>query len=78
MDATQDLSALQALGKAVALAVVETFALHAAAINPALNMLLSNATANDLLVKLLLDLHLREEQVLTLLGPCLVAELASL
>lgn len=63
VDATQDLSVPQALGKAVALAVVETFALHEAAINPALNILLSNATANDLLVKLLAELNLSKEQV---------------
>ncbi|DBA92524.1 TPA: hypothetical protein ACH3X1_002755 [Trebouxia sp. C0004] len=62
VDATQDSSALQALGKAVALAVVDTFALHHAAINPALNVLSSNAVAADLLVELLAELH-RSKQI---------------
>jgi len=63
VDATQDLSALQALGKAVALAVADTFALQQAAINPAQNMLLSNAMAAELLLGLLAKLHLSKKQV---------------
>ena len=63
MDATQDLSALQAFGKAVALAVADTFVLHQAAINPARNVLSSNAVAADLLVELLAKLHLSKKQV---------------
>lgn len=61
VDATQDLSALQALGKAVALAMVDTFAPRQAAINPALNVLSSNAIAADLLLKLLAELHLSKQ-----------------
>ena len=63
VDATQDLSALQALGKAVALAVAETFVLRQAAINPALNVLSSNAVAADLLLELLAKLHQSKKQV---------------
>ncbi|KAL0054636.1 hypothetical protein WJX82_000288 [Trebouxia sp. C0006] len=62
VDATQDLSALQALGKAVALAVAETFVLRQAAINPALNVLSSNAVAADLLLELLAKLHQSKKQ----------------
>ena len=58
-----DLSALQALGKAVALAVADTFVLHQAAINPALNMLSSNAVAANLLLELLAKLHQSKKQV---------------
>ncbi len=60
MDATQDLSALQALGKAVA---SDTFVLRQAAINPALNVLSSNAVAADLLLELLAKLHQSKKQV---------------
>ena len=63
MDVTQDLSALQALGKAVALAVADTFVLRQAAINPALNVLSSNAVAADLLLELLAKVHLSKKQV---------------
>ncbi|KAL0021671.1 hypothetical protein WJX77_009903 [Trebouxia sp. C0004] len=59
VNATQDLSAQQALGKAVALAVADTFTLRQAAINPALNILSSNAIAADLLVELLAKIHRR-------------------
>ncbi|KAL0047329.1 hypothetical protein WJX82_000844 [Trebouxia sp. C0006] len=62
VDATQDHSALQALGKAVALAVADTFALQQAAINPAQNMLLSNVMAAELLLGLLAKLHLSKKQ----------------
>jgi len=60
VDATQDLSALQALGKAVA---SDTFVLRQAAINPALNVLSSNAVAADLLLELLAKLHQSKKQV---------------
>ena len=60
VDATQDLSALQALGKAVA---SDTFVLRQAAINPALNVLSSKAVAADLLLELLAKLHQSKKQV---------------
>jgi hypothetical protein len=77
VDATQDLSALQALGKAVALAVADTFVLRQAAIDPALNVVSSNAAAADLLLELLAKLHQSKKQVPSL-GPSLIAELVFL
>ena len=62
VDTTQELSALQAIGKAVALAVADT-ALQQAAINPAQNIMLSNAMAAELLLGLLAKLHLSKKQV---------------
>lgn len=73
MDATQDLSARQALGKAVALAVADTFVLRQAAIDPALNVVSSNVAAADLLLELLAELHQSKKQVPSL-GPSLIAE----